>query len=871
MFELKQYQSDALDALRGFLEVARQEGCAEAFDKALTAQGRMRERYDTHGLGEIPYACLRLPTGGGKTLLASHSIQTIAQHYLSDDAPLVLWLVPSNAIRNQTLEALRKPRHPYREVLDQHFRGRVAVFDIGDVAQIRAQDLESKVCIVVGTLASLRVEDTDGRRIYSHNEAFEPHLKQVPTKEGFERDEKGRVKYSFANVLNHHRPIVILDEAHKARTKLSFETLKRLHPACILEFTATPKVEQGSNVLFHVSASALKAEDMIKLPLMLTEHQDWRDAVRDALLTRTQLEKDARGEADYIRPITLFQAQEKGQAVTVEVLKRHLLESEGVPEEAIAIATGNQRELEGVDLFHRDCPITTVITIEALKEGWDCSFAYVFCSVAKVRSSTDVEQLLGRVLRMPYAKRRKEESLNRAYAHVSTTEFYQAANSLRDCLVSMGFEELEAEVFLQQAPPIFNPEEFEGKVSRPETAPLDLTLQASPDLSGLNAEERVRVLLTPTEGGVRVTVTGETTEAMAVAILSGADPKNWAAVHLSLQRHRAMQSAWASPSMSGALFVPLPRLCAWAQGELLLADSESFVAAGQQDLLGLPFDLRPEDLRASETSQTYRVDLDGNQVSLEYADENLDLDRVDAGWSEAHLVFWLLHQTRNAQLPAAKQMEFIRRHLTRLQEGEGIGLPFLVRHRHQLGRLIDRRIKAFLEGTRTRGFHALLFAEDARPLADFERSFQFQPGVYPAPSLYKGAFKFNKHYYPVPGVMEPKGEEFLCALALERCTEVKHWIRNISGQPLHSFWLPTSTDRFYPDFVAELQDGRVLAVEYKGDLYKTTDDSKEKAMVGALWERLSRGKGLFLMVVAEDEVKRGMAEQIQRKIAASIS
>jgi type III restriction enzyme len=62
-----------------------------------------------------------------------------------------------------------------------------------------------------------------------------------------------------------------------------------------------------------------------------------------------------------------------------------------------------------------------VITVQALKEGWDCSFAYVFCSLATVHSKKDVEQLLGRMLRMPYAKRRAHDELNRAYAHVAKT------------------------------------------------------------------------------------------------------------------------------------------------------------------------------------------------------------------------------------------------------------------------------------------------------------------------------------------------------------------------------------------------------------------------------------------------------------------
>ncbi len=870
MFELKRYQTLAMNSLEGFLKNALKSGPAPAYEAALDAQGRMRESYDTHGLGDIPYVCLRLPTGGGKTLLAAHAVKRIAQHYLSEDAPVVLWLVPSTAIESQTLEALRNPAHPYREVLDQHFRGQVVVCDISEVATLRPHDLDTKACIIVGTVASLRVEDTEGRRIYAHNEAFEDHLKHVPAKDGFDKDDQGKVKYSFANVLNHHRPIVILDEAHKARTRLSFEMLKRVHPACILEFTATPKVEAGSNVLYHVSASALKAEEMIKLPLLLTAHEDWRNAVRDALLTRKQLEDEAKGESKYIRPIVLFQAQNRDQEVTVDVLKQHLLEFEKVPESAIAIATGAQRELDGVNLFDPACPITCIITIEALKEGWDCSFAYVFCSVAKVRSSTDVEQLLGRVLRMPYAKERKSETLNRAYAHVSSTEFYDAATSLRDCLVSMGFEELEAEAFLQQAPALFDPAAFTGaKATAPVPQPLKLSLQKAPDLGQLTPAEAARIIVTVSGSEVIAVVEGEATEAMELALLTGADARDKADVMHRIQRHRAQQTAQAAPSMRGIAFAPLPRLAAWVQGELMLADEESFQASSDLELLDQPYDLTAKGLLATEQAERYELDLDGNKISIAYADEAhlFNLDLVNLGWSEPDLIFWLLQHTRATSVPAAKQLEYIRRHLAHLSEDPEAGLTLLVRRRHRLSRILAERIQAFEKAVVARGFETLLFAETADPQADFEHAFTYRPGLYPFVTAYNGAHRFKKHYYPIIGDMKGDGEEFRCALEIERLPAVKHWIRNLAKQPQFSFWLPTSDDRFYPDFVAELTDGRTLVVEYKGEPYKTNDDSKEKKLVGELWERLCGGKGLFLMAVDRDETGRDVREQLLAKVA----
>ena len=254
---------------------------------------------------------------------------------------------------------------------------------------------------------------------------------------------KGRIKYSFANLLHLQRPLMIVDEAHNAVTGLSEEMQKRVNPCAIIEFTATPK--ENSNILYSVTAQELKREEMIKLPIVLAEHKDWQSAVSSAIETRAMLAQKARLDSDdYIRPIVLFQAQPKDQDVTVETLKSYLIENENIAPEKTAVATGDQRELDGINLFDPKSPIEFVITVDALKEGWDCSFAYVFCSVSRIRSATAVEQLLGRVLRMPYARTRKLAELNKAYAHVAEPDFAEAAKSLVDKLVEMGFDDSEA-------------------------------------------------------------------------------------------------------------------------------------------------------------------------------------------------------------------------------------------------------------------------------------------------------------------------------------------------------------------------------------------------------------------------------------------
>ena len=184
---------------------------------------------------------------------------------------------------------------------------------------------------------------------------------------------------------------------------------------------------------------------MVKLPFLLTEHSDWEQAINGAVQTRKFLAAAAANDNHgYIRPIVLIQAEKKDRQYTVEAVKKLLIENEGVSESEIAIATGEQRELDGINLFDKTCPINYVITIEALKEGWDCSFAYVFCSVANIQSAVDVEQLLGRVMRMPYAQKRPVSELNNAYAHVISPTFAAAADSMYDRLINMGFNEEEA-------------------------------------------------------------------------------------------------------------------------------------------------------------------------------------------------------------------------------------------------------------------------------------------------------------------------------------------------------------------------------------------------------------------------------------------
>jgi type III restriction enzyme len=874
-FVLKEYQKNALATLEAYLEAARVDGPSATFAAVRGSEAGPAYK-SVEGMESTPYVCLRLPTGGGKTVLASHAVAIAGRAFLEQEYPVVLWLVPTNTIREQTLDALRKVGHPYRQALDDAFGGQVAVFDISEVERIRPQDLASRVCLVVGTLATLRVNNTEGRKIYAHNENFEPHFAAVPpTAEGLERIEdgpdRGKIKFSFANLLHRYRPLVIMDEAHNARTALTFEVLQRISPACIVEFTATPDTRpiSGSNVLFRVSAAELKAEEMIKLPILLTEHANWQEAVHDAVRTRTRLAELADGERpDFLRPIVLFQAESKDREVTVDVLRQHLIVNEKIPADRIAVATGSQRELDGIDLFDLTCRIEHIITVEALKEGWDCSFAYVFCSAANIHSSKDVEQILGRVLRMPYARKRRQDELNRAYAHVSSPAFAQAAEQIKDRLVAMGFEEEEANAYVQPGQ-LHLPGEGDTSllVYKPEE-PLRLLVREAVDLSVFSPEEREMVRQVEKEPGVyELEVIGAIPETLQEKIVRIVPEDRKIEVTRALQRHRYAQQRAPSPAERGEKF-QIPRLCLWVQGELELAEKELFLDAGGWNPLDFPAMLTEAEFAVNESARTFEVDVQGKRVvyGLVNGSHQLDLGHLRTEWTDLDLARWLDRKVHQPDIRQETLLEFLRRTVAHLTETRRIPLDTLVRGQYILVKALLEKIAVCRQRAYERGYQETLFGPRAAVETSYRFAFDYSKDNYPARLPYKGAYKFRKHFYSLPGELEPAGEEFECARAVDGLPEVKQWVRNLALQPAFSFWLPTSTDRFYPDFVAELTDGRILVVEYKGEHIADSADTREKRNLGALWEEKSGGKGLFLMAEKRDSVGRGLFRQLVDKI-----
>jgi len=869
MLTLKKYQQDTLEQLRLFLEEACFGNHATAFENHRTKSAKRALPLPYRPLPELdqtPYVCLRLPTGGGKTLLAAYTITTAAQAFMEQDFPLVLWLVPTNTIRQQTLETLKNPRHPNREAMAQKFGSQVMVLDIADFTQIRPQDIQSKAVVLVGTIQTLRVDSTEGRKVYAHHEDLEPHFVNVPkTLAGLEKIEegaaKGTIKFSFRNLLTLHRPLVIVDEAHNATSKLSVEVMQRIQPACIVEFTATPA--ENSNILHSVSASALKAEEMIKLPVVLTEHQTWDDAITAAVQTRDKLQKLVASERDYIRPIVLFQAEDKGHEITYEVVLNYLLEQEHIPRERIAIATGSQRELDGINLLDPNNKIDFVITVEALKEGWDCPFAYVFCSVATVHSKKDIEQILGRVLRMPYASRRVQEELNRAYAHVSEDSWKNAVPELQDRMISMGFEAQEANLAILPQPRLI-PDEERGQMSFPQ--PMKVILSGQPDLSYFSAEELKRVSTRQiSDSEYEYSIYGEITVERAEKIIPSAPKNDREMMKKAIAVHLAQKPK--TPSQRGEKF-KAPQLCMWVDGQWEVATKDWFLDPRDWDLLKYPVEISENKFSIKEESNQWLIDVDDKRVVYQHLQETLfDLSDASTNWTINQLSQDLERKIRPPYLRQEVLLEFLRRSIDSLTKKRNIPLSDLVRARFILEKVLRDKIKSHYDDAMAKGYRLRLFGAEAAVETNYEFEFSYptDPFQYPAHWYYNGRYNFARHYYPLIGELESDGEEFECAQAIDRSMAVKYWVRNLVKSE-YSFRLPTSTDNFYPDFVALLNDGRVLVVEYKGKLLLSDPDTDEKNHIGELWESKSKGKGLFLLAVKEDAKGRDVYKQLEDKI-----
>ncbi|MEN6427416.1 MAG: DEAD/DEAH box helicase family protein [Phycisphaerales bacterium] len=475
MMELKKYQRRSLDVIKGYLgllSACRNQALADPTtdtDFPATAWHTMEglcRAYKPHrdGMGRyLPCFCLKIPTGGGKTFLAVRTIDLVNTNYLKKRTGLVLWVVPTTQIYAQTIKSLRDRDHPYRQHLDIASGGRTLIREKSD--HFTPQDIADSLVVLMLMLPSANRKTKEQLRLFKDSGGFadffppeddaQAAARLIETTANLDTFESqngfwGRqIKTSLGNALRLLNPIVILDEGHKAYSETAQDTLCGFNPSIVVELSATPP--QQSNVLVEITGTALNREEMIKFDMHVFNKAspDWRDTLLDSHNKLEELRVKAReyeGQSgNHIRPICLIQVERTGAAqrgqgkIHSEDVREHLIKVVGVPPGEIAVKTSEKDELKEVDdiggLMSKDCRIRYIITKQALQEGWDCAFAYVLAILTSPGSKTALTQLVGRVLRQPYARKTGLKELDESYVYC----FQQRGNELL-AEIRQGFE-----------------------------------------------------------------------------------------------------------------------------------------------------------------------------------------------------------------------------------------------------------------------------------------------------------------------------------------------------------------------------------------------------------------------------------------------
>jgi len=857
MIQLKQYQEEAKNRLVEFFQLSREMGSPKlAFEKLTESYFGVNVPYQNPKElnSGVPYVCFRIPTGGGKTFVACHAVSVAQKEWLDTDTSVVLWLAPTRPIVHQTLKALKNDLHFYRQSLDEEL-DQVHIWDIEDVLKTGGLVNQTGTHIIVSTIQAFRIKDKTGRRVYSEN----GHYKNT-----IQKPVEGLILYpdsdlpipSLANYLKQSMPMVVVDEAHNVKADLSMDTLVNFNPSCILEFTATPETRQKknpSNILYSASAAELAADNMIKMPIRLEVQSQWDALLKSAIEKLSELEKMANDSqakgGKYIRPIMLIHAeshQQNKETHTPEFLKERLIDVFGIPEDQIAIATGELDELGDQDVLDKKCSIRFIITIQKLKEGWDCPFAYVLCSVAQSHSKTAMEQILGRVMRLPYVEKNNHTDLNKAYAFVTSPNFQDVLDNMKDAVIEMGFEKQYAKEMFEYDPeankqletdfgPLFRWAEMEDNI---DTGKVSDSLKAKVKIDG----NKIQVVDTLTDK--------DKTDLLTIA-KSDNDKKEL----LNLISESSKKEAKKEKADTTEFSVPL----------LMISQGDLFEPFEEQHLLEHEWNINNYNANLEETE--YSIGSSKVSVGEIYQSKGdiktrlitqskqLAIDTSTLAIDIPYLVLFMDKKISHLDIPAEEMQIFLLSLFNHLISERSISVDALYLDRIPLQKAIESKINEIRNTEKKQAFQELLFDDETQVRVTANDVFTFNPDKsrYPFHNRYDGPYQFQKHYYKdTIGDLRSEGEEYQCARFLDSLNEVDIWIRNIEKKPKDSFWLQTSTDKFYPDFVCKLKDGRYLVVEYKGEHLWSNDDSKEKRRLGELWERRSDGSCLFIMPNGKD-------------------
>lgn len=792
-----------------------------------------------NSIERVPHVCMKVPTGGGKTFMACASVKRIFDALPAGKPQVVVWLVPSDSILTQTIRTLSDVNHPYRQKLDQEFAGRVGVYTkemLLNGQNFSPDTVREMLTICIMSYSSLRINsrNRDVRKAYQENGNLVRFAEYFKDKEALLADTPDT---ALIQVLRHLEPVVVVDESHNAGSDLSTEMLNNLNPSFVLDLTATPR--KNSNIISYVDARELKKEHMVKLPVVVYNRTSRQSVIQDAIQLRGSIEREAIAAEEaggkYIRPIVLFQAQPRtgDSSDTFDKIKTMLIDM-GVPEAEIAVKTSNVDDLKGKDLMSKDCPIRYIITVNALKEGWDCPFAYILASLANRTSTVDVEQILGRILRQPYATQHASPLLNTSYVLTNSVDFHSTLEKIVVGLNKAGFSRKDYRIGetieVLQVP------------AQPEVVQVEIPMEPQPaedTFDDINVQE-VRAALensTPAETAVTAMVRQATQQAESYTTAVSTPDDGFMGGELGdMLTQNAIQAHLAGEV--SALRVPqfflrsVPDLFG-DEYELLEPEnlSEGFSLAGQD--AQVHFELA--------TGEMYRVDVEEHGEAVpKYKRASSELSEYIrnrlAQLPPEHKIQSCTNMlcsqiNRNNRYAAAEISDYVRRIVAGMTEDELAAMETAI---PTYAAKIQDKIKGLEEAYREDKFNRWL---DAGKIVCRD-SYEFPAVITPADTT--DAIP-NSLYEAEKDDMNNGEHELIDAVVA--LGNVKWWHRIIErkGFRLNGYI------NHYPDFIVMTKSGKLVLIEYKGD-DRDNSDSKRKLNLGRKWQAQAGQNYRYFMV-----------------------
>lgn len=860
--ELKKYQNRVIADLEDYLtQLNEQPKLSDAFkvfwESRQIEVGTLQMPGYQNVIDGVPHVCYKVPTGGGKTFLACASVKPIFEALPPTRKQAVVWLVPSDSILTQTLAALKNSSHPYRQKLNTDFGGRVEVYSKEELLagqNFSPSTVAEQLSVMVLSYDSFRSRTKDGRKAYQANGNLASFATAFGAPEQLIENADETALFQVINQLN---PVVIVDESHHATSSLSLEMLTNFNPAFILDLTATPK--RQANVISYVDALSLKNESMVKLPVIAYNRSSQKDVVTDAIDLRRSLEVAATQQYEnggaYIRPIVLFQAQPKTSedATSFERLRDKLVKA-GIPAEQIAIKTADVNELKGVDLLSEECPIRFIITVNALKEGWDCPFAYILASLANKTSQVDVEQILGRVLRQPHAKKQPNTLLNMSYVLTSSNDFGVTLKQIVAGLNSAGFSKRDFRAADQVA------FDFTGANQSSKPAPT-----SSDSVEGMDVEEFLEFdeeqVAADLDAREESASSPEPSPDLTVASMieqaaqQGADYEQEAEEaaqmgegYVPSDLEDAVDTSFVNPEFADEIeTLRLPQFVIQEPGSALFPTAHEGYNELKHEALAGDFDLATKDIDidlSTADEQMYKIDVrKDSEVPKAFRMSSTDQKFMREHFSKLSIE----GQKRNTAEAIYQRIKPInsitdsdlRAYIVRMVEAFGTEqLLTYQEHPHAVASKVKQKIDGLLEAHKVKRFYEDIETRrvDVQPLYAFPKAIQpVHASSLIGGSLYEAEDKMN-------------GFELELAGRFSGMDNVRWWHRVIERK---GFCL-NGPFNHYPDFVVMTTSGTIVVVETKGEHLKN-DDSNRKIRLGRAWANMS-GNGYRYYMVFEDGV-----------------